>query len=372
MTVHVIDQALQQRASDILIDPKDQIRLRGPAVHRRHAANFAGNADRHGQRRHQQHQGRLQHGHLGAAATAGRRLHREAGRQHHFLPRGQRRGAERREAFDPRLNQNAGRFTLTDMGLPERQQTLIVDAISKPSGMVLVCGPTGSGKTTTLYSMLNHIDRMTHNVITVEDPIEAHLPDASQIEINAKADITFAKALRSILRQDPDVICVGEIRDEETAEIALRAAQTGHLVLATIHCDSNATALIRLLDLGVSPDAAVLRAEPVGVPTACAQALRRLQEAGSTRRQPCSRSSSKEASIRRRSSSRGGCQRCGGTGYYGRMAICDLLTITDALRTEIANNGGHRRQTQERRRKERPVQPHNRSTAKSRRGTHQP
>ncbi len=151
------------------------------------------------------------------------------------------------------LNQNAGRFTLADVGIPERQRAVISSAISKPSGMVLVCGPTGSGKTTTLYSMLNQIDRCTHNVITVEDPIEAHLPEASQIEINAKADITFAKALRSILRQDPDVICVGEIRDEETAEIALRAAQTGHLVLATIHCDSNATAMIRLLDLGVSP-----------------------------------------------------------------------------------------------------------------------
>ncbi len=151
------------------------------------------------------------------------------------------------------LNQDAGRFTLGDAGIPERQRAVIAEAIGKPSGMVLICGPTGSGKTTTLYSMLNQIDRRTHNVITVEDPIEAHLPEASQLEINAKADITFAKALRSILRQDPDVICVGEIRDEETAEIALRAAQTGHLVLATIHCESNATALIRLLDLGVSP-----------------------------------------------------------------------------------------------------------------------
>ena len=151
------------------------------------------------------------------------------------------------------LNTNADKFTLGDAGIPERQRVLIADAIAKPSGMVLICGPTGSGKTTTLYSMLNQIDRHTHNVITVEDPIEAHLPEASQLEINAKADITFAKALRSILRQDPDVICVGEIRDEETAEIALRAAQTGHLVLATIHCDSNATALVRLLDLGVSP-----------------------------------------------------------------------------------------------------------------------
>ena len=139
------------------------------------------------------------------------------------------------------------------MGLPEKQIAVIQGQIQKPAGMILVCGPTGSGKTTTMYAMLNEIDRFTRNVITVEDPIEAVLPEASQIEINPKADITFAKTLRSVLRQDPDVICVGEIRDEETAEIALRAAQTGHLVLATLHCESNATAIIRLLDLGISP-----------------------------------------------------------------------------------------------------------------------
>ena len=152
--------------------------------------------------------------------------------------------------------------------------------------MILICGPTGSGKTTTMYAMLNEIDRFTRNVITVEDPIEAVLPEASQIEINPKADITFAKALRSILRQDPDVICVGEIRDEETAEIALRAAQTGHLVLATIHCDSNATALIRLLDLHVSP--LLLSA---GLNLIVSQRLVRclceqMQEAGPAQRQP--------------------------------------------------------------------------------------
>jgi type II secretory ATPase GspE/PulE/Tfp pilus assembly ATPase PilB-like protein len=151
------------------------------------------------------------------------------------------------------LNKDAGSFTLAHVGFSEKQQETLQSELKRPAGMILICGPTGSGKTTTLYAMLNEVDRFTRNVITVEDPIEAVLPEASQIEINAKADITFAKTLRSVLRQDPDVICVGEIRDEETAEIALRAAQTGHLVLATIHCDSNATALIRLLDLGVSP-----------------------------------------------------------------------------------------------------------------------
>ena len=236
------------------------------------------------------------------------------------------------------LNQNAGKFTLADVGIPERQRTVIADAISKPSGMVLICGPTGSGKTTTLYSMLNQIDRLTHNVITVEDPIEAHLPDASQFEINAKADITFAKALRSILRQDPDVICVGEIRDEETAEIALRAAQTGHLVLATIHCDSNATALIRLLDLGVSP---MLLSSGLSL-LVSQRLMRKLCEHC---KKPAQLSASMVQEFRQKGIDTknifeaGGCEQCGGTGYYGRMAICDLLVITDELRKEIANDG---------------------------------
>ena len=170
--------------------------------------------------------------------------------------------------------------------------------------MMLICGPTGSGKTTTLYAMLNEIDRFTRNVITVEDPIEAELPEASQIEINAKADITFAKTLRSMLRQDPDVICVGEIRDEETAEIALRAAQTGHLVLATIHCDSNATALIRLLDLGVSPLLLSGGPEPGRLAEAPALPVRAVQGARPPERQPDRRDSARRTSTHRASSRR--------------------------------------------------------------------
>jgi type II secretory ATPase GspE/PulE/Tfp pilus assembly ATPase PilB-like protein len=187
--------------------------------------------------------------------------------------------------------------------------------------------------------MLNQIDRRTHNVITVEDPIEAHLPEASQLEINPKADITFAKALRSILRQDPDVIVVGEIRDEETAEIALRAAQTGHLVLATIHCDSNATALIRLLDLGVS---AILMSTGLNL-VVSQRLMRKLCKAC---RQPAQLSPGIAQKFRQKGFDTKnlfeavGCERCNGTGYYGRTAICDLLAITEQLRAEIANNEG--------------------------------
>jgi type II secretory ATPase GspE/PulE/Tfp pilus assembly ATPase PilB-like protein len=203
--------------------------------------------------------------------------------------------------------------------------------------MILMCGPTGSGKTTTMYAMLNEIDRMTRNVITVEDPIEAVLPQASQIEINPKADITFAKTLRNILRQDPDVICIGEIRDEETAEIALRAAQTGHLVLATVHCDSNAMALIRLLDLGVSP---ILLSSGLNL-LVSQRLMRKLCE---NCKRPAKLSPALIAEFtKKRISYKGmceakGCERCEETGYFGRMAICDPLVISDELRANIADN----------------------------------
>ncbi len=235
------------------------------------------------------------------------------------------------------LNQNAGTFKLSDVGLSNKQYSIIKNAINKPNGMILVCGPTGSGKTTTMYAMLNRIDRFTRNVITVEDPIEAVLPQASQIEINPKADITFAKTLRSILRQDPDVICVGEIRDEETAEIALRAAQTGHLVLATIHCDSNATAIVRLLDLGVSP---LLLSSGLSL-LASQRLLRLLCE-------HCKRPARLPQALIQDFQTKGinysnmceavGCKYCAGTGYRGRIAILDPLVITDQLRVDIAKN----------------------------------
>jgi len=337
LTVQMIDNALAQRASDILIDPKDQnayaIRLRIDGTLRTvreipadtcraviNSVKAVSNMDIAERRRPQD-------GAFTAVKGDTRYSFRVASA-----------GALNGEKLSIRvLNRNADRFTLADAGIPDRQRAVIIEAVNKPSGMVLICGPTGSGKTTTLYSMLNQIDRRTHNVITVEDPIEAHLPNASQLEINPKADITFAKALRSILRQDPDVIVVGEIRDEETAEIALRAAQTGHLVLATIHCDSNATALIRLLDLGVSP---ILMS--TGLNLVMSQRLmRRLCKAC---RKPAQFSPRIVQKFRQKGIDpsniyeAGGCDQCGWTGYFGRTAICDILVITDELRAEIAHN----------------------------------
>lgn len=235
------------------------------------------------------------------------------------------------------LNQNAGRFQLDSIGLSDKQSIAIERAIKKPSGMILMCGPTGSGKTTTLYAMLNKIDLMTRNVITVEDPIEYVLPQASQIEVNTKAGITFAKSLRSILRQDPDIICVGEIRDEETAQIALRASQTGHLVLATIHSTSNASTLIRLMDLGVTQ--AMIS---TGLTMIVSQRLvRKLCEKC---KEPANLSSRQIQDFRKKMINykqihqAKGCQECNFTGYRGRMGIYDVLIIDDTIKQNILNN----------------------------------
>ena len=237
------------------------------------------------------------------------------------------------------LNYNASSHTLDDTGLSAKQLKIIRKAVAKPSGMILICGPTGSGKTSTLYAMLNEMDRFTRNVITIEDPVEAVLPEASQTEINEKAGITFAQTLRSILRQDPDVICVGEIRDEETAEIALRAAQTGHLVFATMHCENNAAAIVRLLDLGVSP---LLVASGLRL-LVSQRLLRCLCE---TCKAPADLSGAKRQDLARKNIDPQsiyqavGCRRCHKTGYYGRTAVADITLITEQMKADIAANKG--------------------------------
>jgi type II secretory ATPase GspE/PulE/Tfp pilus assembly ATPase PilB-like protein len=185
--------------------------------------------------------------------------------------------------------------------------------------------------------MLNKIDLFTRNVITVEDPIEYVLPNASQIEVNPKADITFAKSLRSILRQDPDVICVGEIRDEETAAIALRASQTGHLVLATIHSDSNASALVRLLDLNVTP---LLLSSGLDV-LVSQRLVRRLCN---NCKVPAELSQNQIRDLRKKGINyknifqAEGCDQCHETGYRGRIAVFDILILDNELKADIATN----------------------------------
>ena len=236
LSEQIIADALVERASDILIDPKDEfvytIRYRVDGVLRTvkrlegDVSKAVINSLKAVAKMDIAEKRRPQDGSFIAKTQEGTVSFRAASA-----------GVHNGEKLSIRvLNQNAGLFTLSSIGLLEKQQALIAVATSKPNGMILICGPTGSGKTTTLYAMLNKVDLYTRNVITVEDPIEYVLPNASQIEVNAKADITFAKALRSILRQDPDVICIGEIRDNETAGIAPaggtnRASGTGNNAL---------------------------------------------------------------------------------------------------------------------------------------------
>ena len=337
LTEQIIANALEERASDILIDPKDElvstVRLRTDGVLRTveeldpvicqaviNSIKAVSSMDISERRRPQD-------GAFVAKTADGTVSFRVASA-----------GVLNGEKVSVRvLNQNAGMFTLENIGLTEKQRMVVENAVSKPNGMLLMCGPTGSGKTTTLYAVLNSIDLFTRNVITVEDPIEYVLPNASQIEVNPKAGITFAKSLRSVLRQDPDVICVGEIRDEETAGIALRASQTGHLVLATIHSSSNAAALVRLLDLGVTH---LLLSSGLDI-LSSQRLLRRLCN---NCKRPAELTQSQIYDFRRKGINyrniyqAGKCDRCRETGYRGRIAIFDILVLTNELKADIANN----------------------------------
>ncbi|MED5420452.1 MAG: ATPase, T2SS/T4P/T4SS family, partial [Pseudomonadota bacterium] len=151
------------------------------------------------------------------------------------------------------LDKQAGRLDLSSLGMYEQSQTMMDDLIHKPHGIILVTGPTGSGKTTTLYAALERINDDSRNIMTVEDPIEYFIDGIGQSQVNPKVEMTFARGLRAILRQDPDVVMVGEIRDLETAEIAVQASLTGHLVLSTLHTNTAAGAVTRLRDMGIEP-----------------------------------------------------------------------------------------------------------------------
>ena len=234
------------------------------------------------------------------------------------------------------LNQSMGVLQLKDLGLSKETYAIAANAIKQPSGMILICGPTGSGKTTSLYAMLSTVDFYARNVITVEDPIEHVLPHASQIEVNVKAEITFAKALRSILRQDPDIITIGEIRDNETAGIAFQASQTGHLVLASLHSSSNMGTLVRLMDLGVKP---LLIASALSV-VISQRLVRKLCE---NCKKVAGISEANAAKFRQKGIDPSkiymakGCDKCGQTGYKGRLAIVDVMILDADLKARLTN-----------------------------------
>ena len=213
------------------------------------------------------------------------------------------------------LDKSESKLSLESVGMQGDVLARLEGLITQPHGIILVTGPTGSGKTTTLYAALSRLDAGRSNIMTVEDPIEYELPGVGQTQVNSKIDLTFAKALRAILRQDPDVIMIGEIRDFETAQIAIQASLTGHLVLATLHTNDAASAITRLTDMGVEPF--LLSSSLLGV-----LAQRQV-------RKYCGHSQGGDHGT--------GCEHCGHTGYAGRTGVFELLLVTDAIRAQIHN-----------------------------------
>lgn len=235
------------------------------------------------------------------------------------------------------LDQSAGHLSLDQLMMPKAVQEKLSRALLKPHGIILVTGPTGSGKTTTLYSGLSHINSRSRNILTIEDPVEYLLPGIGQTQVNAKVDMTFARGLRAILRQDPDVVMVGEIRDGETAEIAIQASLTGHLVLSTLHTNTAIGAVLRLKDMGVEPFLLASSLEVVMaqrlvrvlcnhckesyLPVDSERAMLKIPE-----NTPIFRSV--------------GCSHCNNQGYRGRKGIYELIEINERLRHLIHEQAG--------------------------------
>jgi general secretion pathway protein E len=240
------------------------------------------------------------------------------------------------------LDKQAGRLNLEHLGMTGDHLAVMERMIRRPHGIILVTGPTGSGKTTTLYAALTALNDHSRNIVTVEDPIEYHLDGIGQTQVNAKVDLTFARGLRAILRQDPDVVMVGEIRDLETAQIAVQASLTGHLVFSTLHTNSAVGAVTRLQDMGVEPF--LLSSSLVGV--VAQRLVRRLcahckqpyvpepalcQQLGLT------------TSAAPTLYTADGCDHCHGSGYTGRTGIYELIEIDDTLRRLILERSGEPR-----------------------------
>lgn len=237
------------------------------------------------------------------------------------------------------LDRSSISFSLENLGFPEKELDIFKMLITQPYGILLVTGPTGSGKTTTLYSALNTINSPEKKIITIEDPVEYHLDGINQVQVNAKAGLTFAGGLRSIVRQDPDVILVGEIRDHETADIAIQSALTGHLVFSTLHTNDAAGAVTRLIEMQVEDY--LLASSLIGI---MAQRLVRklcphckkpyvpdpeLVKKIGLPFQPTEEHPVYDA---------GGCKQCSQTGYRGRSGIFELLSVTDEIKHFILSN----------------------------------
>lgn len=243
------------------------------------------------------------------------------------------------------LSKNLSMFTLENLGFRENELKVIIKQISKPNGILLITGPTGSGKSTTLYSLIRRINILERNVITVEDPIEYRFPFIKQTEVNEKIGYKFSTAIRSFLRQDPDVMLIGEIRDEETAEMAIRASITGHLVLSTLHTNTAIDAIPRLLNLGV--DKTMLASSLNAIISQ--RLLRKLcpickEETEYTKRYLISIGFSEESveKVVKEYTFKGyravGCKNCSGTGYIGRKVISEIIVIDKEIASMITES----------------------------------
>jgi type IV pilus assembly protein PilB len=234
------------------------------------------------------------------------------------------------------LNQAGAPDSLTDLGMAPDSEATIRKAINQPFGAILTCGPTGSGKTTTLYAALQELNTPDRTIMTIEDPVEYVTAGIDQVEVNVRAGLTFARGLRTILRSDPDTILVGEIRDEETAQIAIRAAMTGHLVLSTLHTQTAAAAIQRLADMGMEPGL-------VGATLTCLVAQRLARRVCPDCRETYEASEEELAELGRagesgRTLARGiGCAACGNTGFRGRVGLYEVLPLSEDIRTLIAD-----------------------------------
>ena len=238
------------------------------------------------------------------------------------------------------LNKDAGDKALVDLGFEEKDLQKLVKAITSPQGMVLVTGPTGSGKTTTLYSVLKHINKPGMNILTAEDPVEYEMEGIGQVQVKEGIGYTFEEALRSFLRQDPEVILVGEIRDKATVDIALKAALTGHLVFSTLHTNDAPSSITRLLNMGtpnylISAALSLIMAQRLARKT-CLDC--RIIDENITPKLLNSIGFLPEQSARAKIYKGNGCESCGGSGYKGRMGIYEILEIDNELKAGVLSN----------------------------------
>jgi type IV pilus assembly protein PilB len=238
------------------------------------------------------------------------------------------------------LDPSSAKLGIDALGYDPDQKEALLSAVSRPYGMVLVTGPTGSGKTVSLYTCLNILNNAGTNISTAEDPSEINLPGVNQVNVNDKAGLTFAAALKSFLRQDPDVIMVGEIRDLETADISIKAAQTGHMVLSTLHTNDAPTTLTRMLNMGIAPFN-IASAVTLISAQRLARRLCNCKEETEIDEEAMLAAGFKEEELDGswKAYRAVGCDRCGGNGFKGRVGIYQVMPITEEIQRIILAGG---------------------------------